>query len=131
MLSAVELSNDILAVGRLLLFRLCALKFQPFQISAHLCKRCLANRITRLSIALKLLDFYDDITWLSQHCHLYRFQNIGRLSDHIAISTLLVLLLASAEISLLQETLLVGLVLLMHLQFSLFILILSLLNQVL
>lgn len=41
------------------------------------------------------------------------------------------LLLASAKISLLQKTLLIALILLMHLQFALFVLLTPLLNQLL
>ncbi len=41
------------------------------------------------------------------------------------------LLLASAKISLLQKTLLIALILLMHLQFALFVLFVPLLNQLL
>lgn len=41
------------------------------------------------------------------------------------------LLLASAKISLLQKTLLIALILLMHLQFALFVLLVPLLNQLL
>lgn len=41
------------------------------------------------------------------------------------------LLLASAKISLLQKTLLFALILLMHLQFALFVLLVPLLNQLL
>lgn len=71
MLIAVELRYNVLAIGSLLLFGLGALKFEPIQIPAHLCKGRLAKRLTRLSIALKLLHFGDDITWLSQHGHLH------------------------------------------------------------